>query len=147
MTHLKECFKCKTVRPLAEFYTHSRMADGHLNKCKVCTKREASEYREKNIERVRQYDRDRAKIPERQKAAKEIVSAWRKIDKRRAKAHNAVSRAIKAGLLVRSSCVRCGSEKSFAHHEDYDKPLNVVWLCQPCHKQRHAEINKEGKKL
>jgi hypothetical protein len=27
-----------------------------------------------------------------------------------------------------------------AHHEDYDKPLEVVWLCQPCHKQRHKEI-------
>jgi hypothetical protein len=27
-----------------------------------------------------------------------------------------------------------------AHHEDYDRPLDVMWLCQPCHKQRHKEL-------
>jgi hypothetical protein len=29
-----------------------------------------------------------------------------------------------------------------AHHDDYDKPLDVMWLCQPCHKQRHKELKQ-----
>jgi len=33
-----------------------------------------------------------------------------------------------------------------AHHENYDKPLEVWWLCDPCHKERHVEI-KEAKKV
>ncbi|UOF77116.1 restriction endonuclease pacI-beta-alpha-metal hnh motif 1.97A [Caudoviricetes sp.] len=141
MIRSKECFKCNTVKPLSEFYKHSMMADGHLNKCKECTKNDATTHRNKNLEKIRAYDRARGKIPERAKAAQEITAAWRKADTRRVAAHNAVTRAVRKGLLVRCPCVRCGEQKSLAHHEDYDKPLEVMWLCQPCHKQRHKEIN------
>jgi len=140
MIHSKKCFKCNTVKPLADFYAHPRMADGHLNKCKECNKKDVTENRNKNIERIRAYDRERGKNKERIKQAAEVSKAWKNEDKRRSKCHNAVSRAIKSGLLVKIPCIRCGNEKSLAHHEDYDKPLDVMWLCQPCHKKRHKEI-------
>ena len=137
----KECFKCKTVKPLEEFYKHSRMADGHVNKCKECNKNDVTDNRNKNIEKFRAYDRERAKNPERIKIGAEITRVWRAEDRRRSMAHSAVARAIRNGSLFRLPCIRCGETQSVAHHEDYDKPLEVMWLCQPCHKQRHKELN------
>lgn len=119
------------------------MLDGYLNKCKECTKKDANNHRKNNLEKIREYDRQRAKLPERIKQNLKVNKAWRDADKRRSIAHNAVARAIRKGLLMPESCCRCGSDVSLAHHEDYDKPLDVVWLCQPCHKQRHKEIDAQ----
>jgi len=139
---MKTCFKCNKEKPLASFYKHLGMADGYLGKCKDCAKVDANNHRAKNLEKVREYDRKRAKEPHRIALQKEQTKMWRETDSRRTKCHNAVARAIRNGNLVQQPCARCSSEKTLAHHESYDLPLEIVWLCQPCHKQRHKEILK-----
>ncbi len=61
-------------------------------------------------------------------------------------AQNKVERAIRKGELVRPiKCSKCRGIKVFkdgrsgiqAHHCDYNKPLDVMWLCQPCHHKWH----------
>jgi len=140
MISSKICFKCNENLPLTEFYKHSQMADGHLNKCKKCAKNDVGNHRLNNIEKIRKYDRERAKNPERAKAAYEVSKAWRQSDSRIMHCHNKVTRAIRSGKLVRMPCIICGSEKSLAHHESYNRPLDVVWYCQPHHKERHKEM-------
>lgn len=39
----KTCFKCLLEKPLTEYYKHKGMSDGHLNKCKDCTKKETKD--------------------------------------------------------------------------------------------------------
>ena len=142
MIRSKECFKCKTVKSLDDFYKHPQMGDGYLNKCKECTKNDSNKHRSNNLEEIRAYDRKRAKLAHRIAQNTEVNRAWRAEDKRRQAAHNAVRWAIRNGTLEKISCERCGEVKSVAHHEYYDKPLDVIWLCQPCHKQRHKELKE-----
>ena len=44
-------------------------------------------------------------------------------------------RAIRAGEIRRPArCEECGERKYVeGHHEDYFRPLYVVWLCKACH--------------
>lgn len=59
----------------------------------------------------------------------------------REKASGKVQTAIRKGLLIRQPCERCGStERIHAHHDDYSKPLDVMWLCPLHHRQRHKEL-------
>lgn len=141
MIHSKKCFKCEQEKPIDQFYKHRGMADGHLNKCKDCAKKDSSMHRTDNLEAVRAYDRERGRTPERVQHATRITKAWRSEDLRRQKCHNAVSKAIKAGILVPQHCEKCDSEKVVAHHEDYDEPLQVNWFCQACHKQHHRDTD------
>ena len=61
---------------------------------------------------------------------------WRKKKKiARAMARIAVTR----GQLVRKPCEFCGDTNSVIHHEDYSKPLEVMWLCTPCHRAHHRQ--------
>jgi hypothetical protein len=58
--------------------------------------------------------------------------------------HSRVARALKRGEIERKPCCVCGSSQSVAHHESYDRPLDVTWYCQPHHSARHKEIALQG---
>ena len=130
----KVCFKCGEVKHLSEFYKHKQMRDGHLNKCKSCSKSDSTSNRLDNIEKVRKYDRDRGNRQD-----IEYLKGWRVSNPKKYKAHNMVNNQIRAGNLHRKPCEICNEGKTVAHHDNYDQPLNVRWLCQAHHKQWHAE--------
>ena len=55
--------------------------------------------------------------------------------------HSKIQRAIKDGRLIKpTKCETCGvqNKRLLGHHDDYNKPLDVRWLCPPCHGQWHA---------
>ncbi len=119
------------------------MADGHLNKCKVCTKKDAFEHRHgKGREKVLAYDLERSKTPQRKASARKIISEWREKYPDRKKAQYAVSNAIRDGRLTKwpiCALPECNKLPE-AHHPDYSQPLSVVWLCPAHHKQAHALV-------
>ena len=139
----KKCPQCEKTKSADDFYRNDKMTSGFLSKCKSCVCSNVRKHRLQNIEKARQYDSERAKTDKRIASSIEQTKKWRGQDSRRAKCHSAVARAVKSGRLSRLPCSVCGNAKSIAHHEDYDRPLDVVWYCQEHHKARHAKIDAE----
>lgn len=159
---MKICFKCNELKPLNEYYKHKKMSDGHLNKCKDCTKKDVHKHRGENIEKVRAYDRNRPNKDERIKKqleyhktgrGKEVsrigMRNYRELYPDRHKANCAVGNAVRDGRLKRpSSCSKCFIEcKPHAHHDDYSRPLSVRWLCVGCHNEFHNFIREVFRNL
>ena len=150
---MKRCIKCGAMRPLSDFYKHKAMKDGHLNKCKECTKKDVKENRENNLEYYKEYDRIRDQSEERKEmkrryqqteAGKESIKKshkkWIENNRKKRNAQIKVGNAIRDGKLIKQPCEICGNaEKVVAHHCDYDKPLEVMWLCPKCHTAWHKE--------
>ena len=136
---MKTCFKCNNEKPMSEFYKHAQMKDGHLNKCISCTKKDAREHRDLNIDKIRKYDRDRGN-----RQHKEYMKEYRDKYPKKYKAHIKLNNEKKKGNIKQLPCEVCGEENSVAHHDDYNYPLSVRWLCSAHHHQWHAK-NGEAK--
>ena len=52
---------------------------------------------------------------------------------------------LQRGKLQRDPCWACGSLPSEMHHPDYDRPLEPVWLCRPCHLKEHVADLRVGR--
>lgn len=87
----------------------------------------------------------RAKVTQR---LRKRGSATTDIGKIKQRAQSAVASAVAAKVLERRACEYfvdwqgrvCGALKTHAHHEDYSRPLDVVWLCPCHHARRHREL-------
>lgn len=153
---VKKCFKCEDRKPLSEFYKHSQMADGHLNKCKECAKRDSKKNRDANLEYYKGYDAWRYKndprVKERHDAYKETpegkvaiqngTNAWRDRNPEARAAHSILNRSVRNGRITKPDmCSCCGkftpSRLLHGHHHDYAFPLDVTWLCASCHAAVH----------
>lgn len=141
----KICFKCHTEKPLTEFYKHSEMKDGYLGKCKGCNKKDATEHRWKNVEKIREYDNGRSRLPHRRKMREEYCKQFRGLFPLKYQAYSLLSSAICCGRVTKPIlCETCHKEKPLeGHHDDYNKPLDVRWLCRCCHRCLHRDLRKQ----
>jgi hypothetical protein len=83
-------------------------------------------FRERNIERWREINREAGR-------------RYRANNKEKLKARSKVFVEVRAGRLVKELC-HCGSAKTQAHHEDYTKPLAVMWFCAKHHREFEREV-------
>jgi hypothetical protein len=168
---VKKCTKCKQEKPLEDFSRDNRPGrGGRASQCKECVsaaqrtpqaRRRAREkyaenpgqdrarallWRENNPEKARaQWARSDAKNRE----AKRLRGRqWYAENPGLAAAHRTTTRAIASGRLIRQPCEECGAtENIHAHHDDYDKPLEIRWLCAKHHMRLHAGLTPDGEPI
>ena len=148
---MKTCFECHQTKPLDDFYKHPRMVDGHLGKCKECAKTDTQLNYRKNFAYYKEYNYIRSQTPERRSRGIQYYKDHPGKVKERRQNYNekyperyAVRRIVRDAIqdkrLIKKPCKKCGViEKVHGHHENYSKPLDVVWLCPAHHSALHRE--------
>jgi len=139
------CKTCSITKSPIDFYISNK------SRCKKCSCASVTKHRIENIDRVRAYDKLRSSMPHRvaarnqyQKTPAGIFShiaaneRWALNHPKRRNASIAVGNAVRHGKLLKTLCHICGDVKVEGHHPDYDRPLDVVWLCTTHHKQTHS---------
>lgn len=159
---MKKCFKCGEEKHFGDFYKHKQMKDGFLNKCKECAKADTKLNREVKAEYYKQYDamrfqndpkvkarHIRYQKTERGKQKRSAAKAkWVEENKEKRAAHVLLGHSIRSGRVSKpDKCEICGvGGRIHGHHEDYTKPLDVVWVCPQCHVDIHKgkqNVSKE----
>lgn len=147
---MRICKLCGKSPSESPFYS------GMTNRCKECHKAAVRKNREENVEYYRAYDAKRfkedPKVLERHKryfattegkeAQKRARTKFVEKSPEKRAAHVLLSNAVKSGRIKKpTECSQCGkhdvSRKIQAHHHDYAKPLEVIWLCSECHAKEH----------
>jgi hypothetical protein len=140
----KICTKCNTE--INEFYK------SYPSVCKSCVKKSSVKWKKENPESISVhranrsdeqaryyqiwYSRGKRLRTDRQL---ECIARWQHNNKEKVYAQVKLNRAVRAGEIIAPlRCNVCFEEKKLvAHHNDYDKPLEVLWVCYSCHKKIH----------
>lgn len=145
------CKSCGLEKAPSLFYVSNK------SRCKDCIKARVKANRKENIEHYREFDRKRANNPERVQARRDYLltdagkqskrkSAIKYIESNPKKrtVHVITGNAIRDKKIIKQPCLVCDTDEDIvAHHCDYNKPLDVMWLCSKHHTEWHV-INGEG---
>jgi hypothetical protein len=131
---VKRCARCGEVKPRSGF----QLGKTWPTECRSCIGATKRRLRKASAEKYRATKRAYRQTPiaqrqQREQRVRQSAKAKRAVQIVRA--------AVKAGKLIRPlACPRCGQDDVtvHAHHEDYNCPLDVIWLCPRCHSEEHG---------
>ena len=120
----------------------SNQRDKYANKSKEVKQGYSRSYYDLHKEEICKRSREFYKNRSQEKKQKNVerVRIWREKNRQKARAWSAVGNALVRGDIIKPNvCQVCEvfDQKLHAHHEDYEKPLDVKWLCHVCHMKIH----------
>lgn len=152
----KKCSKCGKEKPLSEYGPHKRTRSGVQPSCRACAAALAKQrYHKDMIYRLANLKQSRKQRKEKGNELREYRKQWQRDNREeqerkygyQRKAKAALNNAIARGKIVRSSTCRINNGNCTkiiqAHHTDYNKPLDVEWLCSVHHMAWHRVFEAE----
>ncbi len=141
---LYRCGQCGGFFPAEGFYKDKRTLLGITSACRNC--HNSTSIRSRDKDNARKINREhmrraRAVSPEKFRERERKQASERGWDKKR-EARYQVNLAVSRGDMVKpDECQECHKKTRLtAHHADYDRPLDVVWLCYECHGKKHRDV-------
>jgi hypothetical protein len=141
---MKTCTQCKITKNLESFYRRSN--GRHLAACKTCENKRSNKWKENNKERHRlssknYYEKHKERYNELQRNKMKNDKDYR----RKQSVIQEIKKAIKSRKLKkRDVCEICYASSTQCHHEDYNKPLDIVELCKDCHALLHKQYRNNN---
>lgn len=146
-----KCPDCNEEKPESAFGRNARRENGLMLYCRTCTAVRAAAYRVKTgLKKPVGWTRKTGDMQEYRRAWNDAHPGYGVVSKRRwllknperAAAKEKTWTAIRYGKLKKLPCAECGNADVQAHHPDYSKPLEVVWLCVDHHHEIHRELRR-----
>ena len=144
MNKIKVCTKCGIEKELEGFSLRRDSKDGRMASCILCRRVSNQKRYSENKEKIKASHKVYRESHREEIKAHRKTDSYRESDKRsRLKAQNACrSRNYfhrnRHNIAVPETCSRCpSSNRVEAHHDDYNKPMEVKFLCQTCHIKWH----------
>ena len=151
---MKICKKCGNNRKNSSFYKsnnstckyciieyNKKYQDSYRVQKKESIKAYRTKYRADNKDKLSEYYREWYSKNGRKRSSVyvEKITEWQENNPEKKAAAYAVNLEVSRGNIVRPTiCSACGEKrKVVGHHYDYERPLDVVWLCYSCHKFEH----------
>lgn len=130
MEQTKVCFKCNTEKPISDFYKHPRMQDGHVNKCKICNKKDVSDNYFKKIDSIEFVEKERKRGREKYHRLKYVERTYYK------KSYSSLTKDVGKYLKRRGYDL----ENKECHHWNYNLKYDVFIIKRRAHKLIHKNI-------
>lgn len=136
--HMRPCTKCGAMFEPAPYQIKARW--WNCLDCRRIKQQQWSANRPKGRKRqaADYWSRPSTIEKYRLKARIDGYNRWRDPEERRKKnVRRRTQRAVQSGRLIKLPCQVCSDVESEAHHPDYSKPFEVMWLCSACHRAEH----------
>lgn len=152
---IRTCNICGITGANAEFYA------GVTNRCKPCHRAKVKENRDAKADYYRAYDAMRfqkdPRVRERHRryqstdkgkaSLRQSRLKWLEANQDKRAAHIILGNAVRDGRKIKpETCQICNAGgRIHGHHDDYTKPLDVIWCCPKCHEAIHRKIDEAAR--